>query len=240
MGIADFIASIRKTKKSDDPDQHEGQDDKDLVTEVRNWYSDRYESMVVQRNLLLLLTCVMLLTILIGVFMVGQVTLSKSVDPFVIEVEQRSGITNVVNPLSRRDLLTDESLKTYFLMKYLRARETYSSVDYEYNYSTVLRLLSTREIYQQFKKSLSENPRNPVVLYGAKVQTTLKVRSIQFLDGAATAQIRFSVIESTGGRYDKIATITFNFVQMEMTNEERYVNPLGFQVTGYRVDDEIL
>lgn len=239
MGISNFIASIRKTKKEDDlPIEEEA---KDLVAEARNWYSERYESVVVQRNLLLLLTCVMLLTILIGVFMVGQVTLSKSVDPFVIEVEQRSGITNVVNPLSRQDLLTDEALKTYFIMKYLRAREAYSSIDYEYNYSTILRLLSSREIYQAFKKSLSpDNPRNPLVMYGSQIETTIKVRSIQFLEGGKTAQVRFTIVESKGLRYDKIATLNFAFIQMEMTTEERYVNPLGFQVTGYRVDDETL
>lgn len=239
MGISNFIASIRKTKKEDDlPIEEEA---KDLVAEARNWYSERYESVVVQRNLLLLLTCVMLLTILIGVFMVGQVTLSKSVDPFVIEVEQRSGITNVVNPLSRQDLLTDEALKTYFIMKYLRAREAYSSIDYEYNYSTILRLLSSREIYQAFKKSLSpDNPRNPLVMYGSQIETTIKVRSIQFLEGGKTAQVRFTIVESKGQRYDKIATLNFAFIQMEMTTEERYVNPLGFQVTGYRVDDETL
>lgn len=236
MKIFNFINAIRKKK----PKEVSLEDEKDLVAQSRNWYSDRYETILVQRNLLLVLACAMLATILISVFMVGQVTLSKSIEPFVIEVEQRSGITNVVNPLSRQDLLTNEALKTYFLMKYLRAREAYSIVDYEYNYSTVVRLLSTREVYQAFKRSISEDPRSPVTQYGNQVQTILKVRSIQFLDGGKTAQIRFTVVESRGPKYDKIATIAFDFVQMEMTTEERYVNPLGFQVTGYRVDDEIL
>lgn len=236
MKILNFINAIRKKK----PEEVSLEDEKDLVAQSRNWYSDRYETILVQRNLLLVLACAMLATILISVFMVGQVTLSKSIEPFVIEVEQRSGITNVVNPLSRQDLLTNEALKSYFLMKYLRAREAYSIVDYEYNYSTVVRLFSTREVYQAFKRAISEDPRSAVTLYGNQVQTILKVRSIQFLDGGKTAQIRFTIVESRGPKYDKIATIAFDFVQMEMTTEERYVNPLGFQVTGYRVDDEIL
>jgi len=239
MRIIDAISVLLRKKKNEEAGDLP-EDGKDPIAESRNWYSDRYESIMVQRNLLLVLTCVMLVTILIGVFMVGQVTLSKSVEPFVIEVEQRSGITNVVNPLSRQDLLTNEALDTYFVMKYLRARETYSVTDYEYNYSTIVRLLSTREVYQQFKKMLVDDPHNPVVVYGNQVQTTLKVRSIQFLEGGKTAQVRFTVVESKGAKYDKIATLSFDFVQMEMAAEERFVNPLGFQVTGYRVDDEIL
>jgi len=236
MKLSNFIAIIRKIKKENASLAED--EEKDIVTEARNWYSDRHESIVVQRNLLLVLTCVMLVTILLGVFMVGQVTLSKTVDPFVIEVEETSGITNVVNPISRKDLLTNEALQRYFIIKYLRAREGYSAIDYEYNYSTIVRLFSAPKVYQMFKRSLSDD-RNPIALYGKQGEAVVKLRSVQFL-GTGVAQVRFAVLEPKGVRRNKIATLDFKFMQMEMTSDERYVNPLGFQVTGYRVDDETL
>lgn len=226
-------------KKDFQPSQNDEQGE--LITEVSNWYADRYEHVLVQRNLLLLIVLLSFGVIMAGVVVVRQVSLSKSVDPFVIEIEERTGITNVVNPLSRKDLTTNEALNTYFIMKYLRARETYDYLVYRHNFSTVVRLLSSFSVYNAFKNFINNDPKSPIKIYGTNVSTTLKVRSIQFLEGT-TAQVRFTIIRNgdNNAKSDKIATITFTYLQMEMTPEERYVNPLGFQVVGYRIDDEIL
>jgi type IV secretion system protein VirB8 len=176
----------------------------------------------------------------VGVFVVGYISLSKSVDPFVIEVEEKSGITNVVNPLDTKTMTSDEALKKYFIMKYLRARETYDVTDYEYNYSTIVRLFSTGSVYSKFKAFINDSPNSPVKLYGTSGVTTLKVRSTQFFDDGRV-QIRFTIIENgQGAQHNKIATLKFAFVPMQMNDEDRYINPLGFQITEYRVDEETL
>ena len=58
-------------------------------------------------------------------------------------------------------------------------------------------------------------------------------------------QVRFASISNyVNGRSStehKIATINYDFFSnIEMTSEERMINPLGFQVIGYRLDDEVL
>lgn len=216
--------------------------DEDAVSTTRNWYADRYEAIIVQRNILLLIVLLSLGLMIIGVLVLGKVTTSKTIEPFVLEIEEKSGLVNVVNPIPRKDLTTNEALNTYFIMKYLRARETYNPADYQYNYNTIVRLLSTSQIYSGFRQFINDNPRSPIKIYGNTTNTSLKVRSIQFLDPKSTVQIRFTIYEnnSNNTRYNKIATINFTYRQMQMNSEERYVNPLGFQVTGYSVDDEIL
>ncbi len=32
--------------------------------------------------------------------------------------------------------------------------------------------------------------------------------------------------------------MSYRYASLEMNDQQRYVNPLGFQVTSYRVDDE--
>ena len=52
--------------------------------------------------------------------------------------------------------------------------------------------------------------------------------------------LRFSVNETAGDKrvLNKLAVIDFDYVPMELTETERDINPIGFQVTGYRVDDD--
>lgn len=215
-----------------------------LAKDIKNWYSERYENALIQRNILFIIVLVSIFTITAGLIIIKHIAENKTIEPFVIEVEKKTGITNVVNPANRIDLTTNEALNTYFIIKYLRARETYNIVDYQYNYSTLVRLFSTNAIYFPFRTFVNDNPRSPVRMYGTHISSDLKIRSIQFISssGENKAQVRFTIIENGGQNreFNKIATINFNYVQMEMNTEERYVNPLGFQVTGYRVDDEVL
>jgi type IV secretion system protein VirB8 len=57
-----------------------------------------------------------------------------------------------------------------------------------------------------------------------------------------TAQVRFASTETT--RTTKkddgwVAIVSFRFVNLPETEEERFINPVGFQVTAYRVDQEL-
>lgn len=215
--------------------------DKDAVSEVRNWYSDRYQTVVVQRNLLFLVTVISLIGVFISVFVVRQVTASRSIEPFVIEIERKSGVATVVNPLERKKLAADEELTKYFIARYVQARETYDTLTYEYNYFTVIRLLSTSGIYYPFKNYIVSNPQSPRLLYGEVTSSQIKIRSITLPnEGEARVTFTISVSGARSGDFNKVATLKFGYYTLEMSQEERYVNPLGFQVTAYRVDEETL
>jgi type IV secretion system protein VirB8 len=220
----------------------EAKNDTELVTEAKNWYSDRYESVLVQRNILFLFSILSLAAIFLGVTVVGKIASSKSIEPFVVEIENKTGITNVVDPFTRTNLSADEALNSYFIMQYLRARETYSTADYEYNYKTLVRLFSAPAVYNEFRYQLNSPKTNPITIYGAANSTTLRLRSIQYLEPGKTVQVRFSITETNGNRaeYHKIATMSFVYSKMELNLDDRLVNPLGFQITNYQVSDEIL
>jgi type IV secretion system protein VirB8 len=58
-----------------------------------------------------------------------------------------------------------------------------------------------------------------------------------------TAQVRFSSTETsqTAKKEDAwVAIVSFRFVNLPETEEDRFINPLGFQVTAYRVDQELV
>jgi type IV secretion system protein VirB8 len=217
----------------------------DSVVAKKNWYADRYQTVVVQRNFLLLLTMISLAGIIVSAIAVIKVTSSKTIEPFVIEIEEKTGITNVIRPLLKEKFSHEEALTRYFIMKYINARETYDPSSFEYNYSTVARILSSSEVYSQFRRSISaDNPESPLRL-GLKGERTIKVISITPLVVAAgqtgfTAQVRFVATSTASTPKNLVATINYLYQDLELNRDERDINPLGFQVTGYRIDEEAL
>jgi type IV secretion system protein VirB8 len=215
------------------------------VYQARNWYYDRYETLVVQRNVLFLISVLSIIASCVCVFFIGKVTLSKTVEPMVIEIEDKTGITNIVNPFTDKRWTSDRAISEYFLIMYLKARETYNIVDYNYNYSTVVRLFSNTAVYNQFKDIVNNPTTNPITKYAANNSTILTVRSVQFLEdspsGDHNVQVRFAITETSGSKkqYNKIASVLWNYTQMQMTFDERMINPLGFQVKFYTVSDDV-
>lgn len=215
-------------------------------SQKRNWYEDRYQSALVQRNLLLLVVLLALVGVSFAVITVLQISSSKKISPFVIQVEGKTGITSVVQPLDK--FSTNEVIQKYFLMKYLNARETYSFHDYRYQYYTVVRLLSDDNVYNGFRRWLVSEAGDSPLRYGDKLDRTINVKSFAYLPTnrdalGYTVQVRFVQMDVLYKRAQnpkhKIATINFDFFPMRLTNEEQYINPLGFQVLSYRIDNEI-
>jgi type IV secretion system protein VirB8 len=229
-------------------------DSNNIVTNLSNWYSDRYNSIVIQRNLLLILLLASVVMVIVSSFIVGNVSASFKIQPFVIEVEDKTGLTSVVNPLSSNELISNEVLNKYFLMKYIKARESYNFETWQYNYLTVVRLMSDPGVYNGFKKFVNSSPDSPLALYGSQMSTYVVFRSTQFFPPSFNekgvpndpkAVVRFTVFPEngnikggTGNKIHKILTLTYRYQQTEMTEEDRSENPLGFFVTSYRTDIE--
>ena len=225
-----------------------------VVENVSNWYSDRYNATVVQRNLLFLFLIASIVLVIIGTVIVGNIASSFKIQPFVIDIEEKTGVTTIVNPLADEELIANDALNKYFLTTYVRAREEYSKPSWRYEYLTVVRLLSSPEVYSQFRSFLNSSA-SPIAVYGDTVSVKVEFRSVQLfpatvnkkgVKGDSQAVIRFTVFPEnngvlrgvTGNRIHKILTLTYRYDQTKMNHEEREINPLGFFVTSYRVDVE--
>lgn len=222
------------------------QQGKQSILQKRNWYEDRFQSAVVQRNVLLLIVMLALAGVVFGVLTVYQISASKKIFPFVIQVDSKTGITNVVQPLETYS--TNENVQKYFVMKYMNARETYSFYDFRYQYYTVVRLLSSDAAYQGFRRFLASDSPDVPLRYGERLSRNIAVESLNYIPtsntpGVYTMQVRFKVLDMLNGHKQpekhKVAILSFKFAPTLLTNDEQYVNPLGFEIISYRVDDEI-
>ncbi len=206
--------------------------------EIKNWYEERFDNITVQRNLLFILLIVLLCLSIVSIGVIAYVINTKRFDPFVIQIDDTTGMAKVVNPINSQVLNGNEALGQYFIKKYVVARETYNPVDFTLANKTV-RLLSANSIYWDYRGYLRNDELNPSIKYGQKNTTFLIVKSWSKLSDNKYI-LRFSINETAQARrvFNKIAVVEFQYVPMALVEEDKDINPIGFQVTGYRVDDD--
>jgi type IV secretion system protein VirB8 len=201
---------------------------------IKSWYSNRYQIVVVQRNILLLFSICLLIAMTASIVFVKYVVSSKSLEPYVIEVEEKSGIPTVVDQVTTKALTADESVKKYFINQFIQSAVAYNPKTYRSDAERV-RLLSSQGVYTDFRNRIK--PRE----LGTDSKITVKIKSMRFPD-PTTVQIR--IARSISGKSgtvskDELITMNFYFTNLKLTNEERLINPLGFQVSNFVITEEI-
>jgi len=205
---------------------------------IKSWYSNRYQIVLVQRNILLLLAVFSVIAMSFSIIFVKYIISSKSLEPYVIEVEEKSGIATVVDQMSSKTFTGDETIKKYFINQFIQSSTAYDPRTYKNDVEKV-RLFSTPNVYSDFRKRIN------VRELGAESRIIVRIKSIQF-PRPDTAQIRVTTDKvmkgSSSSNKNKNELITLNFSfnpKIQLTMEERLINPLGFQVTSYVKSEEI-
>ena len=228
----------RKNTGNDSPSSAESRINSNVLN---SWYKEKYELAVIQRNLLSIIIIIAIFAIAISVFTIRYIKSTKSVEPFVIEIDKKSGVPTVVDPVNIKVYTGDEVMKRYFVMQYIKAREEYYPSTFDQNYNNVIRVLSSPEVYYgdyrpKFHKSNLNSPYN---LYGKHSYRTLSLKSLIFpTNTSVQARISLQVSGGLSVQLDKIVYLEFTFTNIEMNDEERLINPFNFQVTLYRIEDE--
>jgi type IV secretion system protein VirB8 len=209
---------------------------------VRDWYYDRYQSARVNGNRWFVVA--MILGALACTAVAGIVALTplKSVQPFLVEVSNTTGETRILKQFDSASFGPSEAVTKAFLARYVIARETYDPQDLKESYRTV-RLMSDPAEGLRLDGQLSPtNPASPLNRYQTHTVRTVRVRSVSLLN-ARTAQVRFAsteVMRTAKSEATWVAIVSFRFVNLPESEEERFLNPLGFQVTAYRIDQEVV
>lgn len=211
---------------------------------LKSWYSSKYQVVTFQRNILFFISFFAICSVLIAVVFVKQIMASKSLVPYVIEVEEKSGVPTVVEQLNQSSFTADVTLKRYFIYSFVKAAEGYNPGTFREDYKKLM-LFSTPAVFRQIQTKI--NPRNeksPATMIGNRGMIEVALKSISF-PTPNTAVVRFR-LKNVGTVYgfvnnrDMIADIEFKFANLNLSLEERYINPLGFQVTKYVIDNELV
>jgi type IV secretion system protein VirB8 len=164
----------------------------------------------------------------------------KTFEPYMIVVDKSSGFVEVKRPMAEGALSQDEAVTMFNVVRYVKARETYDPKALKDNFD-LAQLLSTADAARDLTEIFSPaNPKNPVKTFGATTEVAVSVKSVTF-PNQRTALVRFGTDEKSTSNVihrDWVALVRFRYSGSPMSNQMRFDNPLGFQTTEYRRDQE--
>jgi type IV secretion system protein VirB8 len=172
----------------------------------------------------------------------------KSVEPFVIRVDNSTGITDVV-PIYAGNAELSEVVSRYLLHNYVVTRERYFYAMAEEDYNLVGAFNSPVLNSAWMQAWDRANPESPLIKYKDGSTVRSQVQSVSFLkraDGSHDlAQVRFLTATKQGGSGAEtirhwIATIQYAYVAPSSDAQLRALNPLGFRILEYRREPEVL
>lgn len=167
----------------------------------------------------------------------------KTVVPYTITVDRQTGYIETAQGLQPGSLSQDVAVNQAFLAQYVLARETFDVTDLQNNYREVASWTGGPARDQYIRAMQKSNPQAPENLYDAATVVKITVKSISLLSHTS-ALVRFDAERMSGGggapsqRQPYAAVIGFRYTGAPMRNEDRFLNPLGFEVTAYRRDAE--
>lgn len=168
----------------------------------------------------------------------------KSVEPYVIEVDKNTGMSEILHIANTQDIPVSEMMNKYWLSQYVLAREGYDWRTLEQEYIKV-RELSLPNVFEPYASQFGNSKNSLEQQFKDNMRIRVQLNTIVVnSDYIATVRFTKQLIDNTSGMVKAtnswIATIGFEyFPDFKVPEERRIVNPFGFKVTSYRVDPEI-
>ncbi|MBF7060281.1 type IV secretion system protein [Campylobacter volucris] len=181
---------------------------------------------------------------IIAVIAVIFLTPLKTTEPYVIRVDNTTGMVDIITSLQEEQISSIEALDKYFISQYIKAREGYYYKFLNQDY-VLTQLMSDENVANKYRAIYAgDNALDQI--YKDNVEVSVKILSIVLgnSNGVKTSTIRAlitkkdSVTKSTQ-QSTKVITLAYDFLLAKTSEENRILNPLGFKVTNYRVDEEI-
>jgi type IV secretion system protein VirB8 len=162
--------------------------------------------------------------------------------PYTITVDRETGYVQTARGVDLGPISESEAIAQSFAVQYVLARETFEASDYQDKYRKTL-MWSQGPAEGEYLREWDKN--NPVGIRNRVRPTTrikVTVKSVTIL-GPRSAMVRFDTEQSEGPssggmRQPWVASLTYSFSGKPISEQDRFMNPLGYQVATYRRDAE--
>lgn len=171
----------------------------------------------------------------------------KRVEPYVIRVDNSTGIVDVVPQFDGR-AQPAQLVTRYLLSHYVTVCQRFNFAMAESDYTECGSFHSAQRNqlwYAQWKRS---NPESPLNLYKDGTTVQARVTSVTFLKEAdhdpGLAQVRYvRRVQPAGDGAEQsshwIASVRFDYAQPARDARQRSLNPLGFRIVDFHTEQEV-
>ncbi|MGF6419521.1 type IV secretion system protein VirB8 [Stenotrophomonas sp. AN71] len=174
--------------------------------------------------------------------------------PFLVMADAYTGTATVARlsgTFQGETITTNEAINRSNVAQYVLARESYDSAVMGLRDWELVFVMSTDPVAQSMRvRYAGNNPQNPFVMYGRERAIRVKILSITPLGAepngsfrGASVRIQRSLLDKRTGvaTYldNQLVTMRFGYNQnLALSEQDRILNPLAFQVSEYRVDND--
>ncbi len=212
--------------------------------EAESWSRDRQDALRASRRVAWIVAAAAVVVALLEAVALMLLTPLKTVEPYTLLVDRHTGYVQAVNPLEPGRISGDAALTQSFLVQYVIARESFDIDALQSNYRRVT-LWSAEGARSGYVNGVqASNPESPLARYPRSTVVETRVKSVSAV-GDNAAMVRFETQRRDAGGQSQppsswVAVIRYRYSGAPMRIEDRFVNPLGFQVLRYRRDAEAL
>jgi len=212
--------------------------------EADSWAHDRVDALQVSRRTAWRIAAgASLIAVLEAIALIVLMPL-KTVEPYTLLVDRQTGFVQALRPIDAERIAPDRALTQSFLVQYVIARESFDIDSLQDNYHKVALWSSGQARANYVASAQISNPDSPLARYPRSTIVETRVKSVSPV-GGNVAMVRFETRRrDAGGQAGPpsawVAVIRYRYSGEPMSVEDRFINPLGFEVVRYQRNAEAL
>jgi type IV secretion system protein VirB8 len=212
-------------------------------TSARSWYQDKAFGITIQRNILLIIVIILFISVILSLVTIKSIVEKNAVEPYVIKVSKQEQIPVSVDIESvKKYASANQGVLEYFLLYYIKSKESYNSETYIHDYNTVVRRMSSSSVFKTFWDEVNAQDTGIISVLGrnAKVDIIIKQLALEGRNNIAVVRIAKRLIQSGSVRQIRHFKIKMHYLfdTANMSYRDIVLNPLGLKVDFYEVVEE--
>ena len=217
---------------------------KALYREGSSWGQDRLAQLERSRSVAwTAAAAATVVAVLAIVALVGLMPL-KTVVPYTVMVDRQTGHVTTLDPSSAEQVDPKGALAKSMLVQYVSARETLDRNSIRTDYRKVVLWSGGAARASYLSLMRPGNPANPLATMPRASLVQVRVKSASMLDDGS-ALVRYDLVRRDENGAEAapapfVSIIRYRFRDRPLTEADRFINPLGFEVQQYRRDPEVV
>lgn len=172
----------------------------------------------------------------IAVFAVAMLAPLKTVETSFIIVDKNTGYMEQITQVGPGQLTQNEALAEANIAGFIKSFEIWDPTDFQERVNNI-RLSSTDNVYEQYLRTIDERANELVLEDDRRVH----IKTLSHNPVNKTAFVRIStdtIIDNRKTTEHWAVTLEYNYTSTPRERDTAFINPLGFMVSSYRVDQE--
>jgi type IV secretory pathway component VirB8 len=209
----------------------------------RNWYQDKAFGITLQRNILFIISIILFASVIFSLVTIKSIVEKNSVEPYVIKVSKQDQIPVSIDIESIRQFASaNQGVVEYFLLLYVRSKESYNFETYPHDYNTVVKRMSANSVFNPFWAEVNAQEGGIINTLGknGKIDIVIKQLALESRNNIAVIRIAKRLIQNGNIKQVNHFKIKMHYLfdTSNLSYKDIVLNPLGLKVDFYEMIEE--